>query len=73
MRRYRGKSTKLPFRPGTALLAAGMALLLGGCGEGPDLPRPPHSPPRPVTDLGQVSTAHLVLDARPVRPKPGMM
>ncbi|HYD63701.1 MAG TPA: hypothetical protein VEC35_25325 [Noviherbaspirillum sp.] len=54
-------------------LAAGVMLALGACGEGPGNPRPPQSPPRPVTDAGQIAPANLVLPALPVLPKPEMM
>jgi hypothetical protein len=47
---------------------------LTACGEGPGSPRPPQSPPRPVMmSGGYFSTAQLLLPARPVLPRPGMM
>lgn len=53
---------------------AGAVLAIAGCGEGPGNPRPPQSPPRPVTEeAAKITPAHLVLPARPVRPAPGMM
>ena len=70
MNRYRGNSISSLLR---SLSFAGAVLVLAGCGEGPGNPRPPHSPPRPVTEVGKISRAHLVLPARPVQPKPGMM
>ncbi len=54
-------------------LVAGVVLAFSACGEGPGNPRPPQSPPRPITDAGKVTPANLVLPARPVQPKPGMM
>lgn len=55
------------------LALAGAVSAVAGCGEGPGNPRPPHSPPRPVTEAGKISPAHLVLPSRPIRPAPGMM
>jgi len=55
------------------LSLAGAVLAVAGCGEGPGNPRPPQSPPRPVTEAGKISHANFVLPARPVRPRPGMM
>ncbi|OWW19765.1 hypothetical protein AYR66_09865 [Noviherbaspirillum denitrificans] len=52
------------------LSLAGM--LLAGCGDGSGNPRPPYSPPRPLTEAGKISPANLVLPARPVPPAPGM-
>jgi|GEM_PF-2344188 len=71
--RVKSKSRRFSARIGPSLAVAGVMLLLGGCGDGPGNPRPPQSPPRPVTEYGYVSTAHMVLPARPVPPKPGMM
>lgn len=72
MNRCRGKFQRMPSLL-RCLSFAGAVLALAGCGEGPGNPRPPYSPPRPVTEAGKVSPAHLVLPALPVRPAPGMM
>lgn len=70
MNRCQGRNKGLRLRygwvPGLCL-----ALALAGCGEGS--PRPPSSPPRPMTDAGGITHAHMVLSARPALPKPGMM
>jgi hypothetical protein len=73
MNRCRG--TSLPFSVAATkpLLAAGLMLVLAGCGDGPGTPRPPQSPPRPVTLNEYISTAHLELSARPMAPRPGEM
>ena len=73
MCRYHTNARKMSVRIGSAFLVAGVSLVLAGCGEGRDMPRPPQSPPRPVTNVGKATTAQLILDARPVPPKPGMM
>lgn len=73
MNRCRGTSHRLPAGAGRPLLAAGLMLVLVGCGDGPGSPRPPLSPPRPVTMSEYISTAHLELSARPVLPRPGEM
>lgn len=73
MNRCRGKFQGFSSVFRQVALAGGVVLVLAGCGEGPNNPTPPYSPPRPVTEAGQVSRAHLVLPALPVTPKPGMM
>lgn len=71
MTSYRETFSRLPRRICvSALLMFGLA----ACGEGPGSPRPPQSPPRPVMmSGGYFSTAQLILSARPVLPRPGMM
>lgn len=56
-----------------SLSLAAVLLAVAGCGEGPGNPRPPQSPPRPITEAGKITPAHLVLPARPLQHKPGMM
>ena len=73
MNRCRGTSHRLLAGSGKPLLAAGLMLVLAGCGEGPGNPRPPLTPPRPVVLTDYISHAHLELSARPVVPPPGAM
>ncbi|WP_136414540.1 hypothetical protein [Herbaspirillum sp. ST 5-3] len=56
-----------------AVVMTSLVLLLSACGEGPGDPRPPYSPPRPMTSLGHVSTAQLEIPARPAPAPPGEM
>lgn len=65
---------------GRSLPAAGKILVsiiivlgVAACGEGPGIPGPPHSPPRPVTADAFLTTAQFDLAARPVAPRPGEM
>lgn len=73
MNRGQGKLKKWSVRCRMPVAAASLALVLSACGEGPGDPKPPISPPRPVTTLGHVITAQMDLAARPVRPPPGEM
>ena len=71
MNPYRERFFRLPRR---LSLPALLMLGLTACGDGPGTPRPPQSPPRPVMmSDGYISTAQLILPARPVPPGAGMM
>lgn len=73
MNRCRGKFQRSLSMFRNLSLAAGVTLALAACGEGPGNPRPPQSPPRPVTEAGTITPAHLMLPALPMPTRPGMM
>ena len=74
MKPISGKRGRFPVVWRAPAWMASVLLLLSACGEGPNDPRPPYSPPRPVTSsLGYAITAQLELPARPVLPPPGQM
>jgi hypothetical protein len=49
MKQQRGRIRKFAARGRSPLLGAALLLVLCGCGRSQDKPRPPQSPPRPVT------------------------
>lgn len=73
MNRYSGKHAMFAAAGRMAAVMTGLMLLLSACGEGPGEPRPPYSPPRPMTSLGHVSTAQLEVPAKPEPAPPGAM
>ena len=71
MNPYRNRISRLARRASVlALLMFGLA----ACGEGPNQPRPPQSPPRPtMMSEGHLIHADLILSERPQAARPGMM
>jgi hypothetical protein len=75
MSRYRGQFHPFLVRCSRPLLGVAMMFVFAACDKNPELPGPPHSPPKPVTSMqgSYISTAHFDMPGRIVAPPPGWM